>query len=200
MLPWGSEVWRYKCCYFLKALFSGDCSVLPFPYVFFLIPLRQISWLIRVFCGQNKLPYLQSLTIRLPCPRGRLNKYVLSVFSERCSFASSPCSVSHNTVWLWELIQCDSTTVIHLVKFSKLLNQQGTWFSGLKTGKRREEQETRWGETTARGHGLYSHCVCGKDTCFPQLQGEKAMAPTPVLLPGESQGWGSLMGCRPWGH
>ena len=23
---------------------------------------------------------------------------------------------------------------------------------------------------------------------------------TPVLLPGESQGWGSLLGCRPWGR
>ena len=26
----------------------------------------------------------------------------------------------------------------------------------------------------------------------------KAAAPTPVLLPGESQGRGSLVGCRPW--
>ena len=24
--------------------------------------------------------------------------------------------------------------------------------------------------------------------------------PTAVLLPGESQGWGSLVGCRLWGH
>ena len=24
--------------------------------------------------------------------------------------------------------------------------------------------------------------------------------PTPVLLPGESQGWGSLVGCHLWGH
>ena len=24
--------------------------------------------------------------------------------------------------------------------------------------------------------------------------------PTPVLLPGESQGQRSLVGCRPWGH
>ena len=24
--------------------------------------------------------------------------------------------------------------------------------------------------------------------------------PTPVFLPGESQGWGSLMGCRLWGR
>ena len=29
---------------------------------------------------------------------------------------------------------------------------------------------------------------------------EKKWQPTPVFLPGESQGWGSLVGCRPWGH
>ena len=28
---------------------------------------------------------------------------------------------------------------------------------------------------------------------------EKEMA-TPVFLPGESQGWRSLVGCRLWGH
>ena len=28
---------------------------------------------------------------------------------------------------------------------------------------------------------------------------EKAMAPTPVLLPGKSHGWRSLIGCSPWG-
>ena len=29
---------------------------------------------------------------------------------------------------------------------------------------------------------------------------EKEMQPTPVFLPGESQGWGSLVGCHPWGR
>ena len=29
---------------------------------------------------------------------------------------------------------------------------------------------------------------------------EKAMAPTPVLLPGKSHGWRSLVGGSPWGH
>ena len=28
---------------------------------------------------------------------------------------------------------------------------------------------------------------------------EKEMAPTPLFLPGESQGWGSLVGCHLWG-
>ena len=33
---------------------------------------------------------------------------------------------------------------------------------------------------------------------FPAL--EKEMATTPVFLPGESQGQGSLVGCRLWGR
>ena len=33
---------------------------------------------------------------------------------------------------------------------------------------------------------------------FPAL--EKEWQPTPVFLPGESQGQGSLVGCRLWGH
>ena len=34
---------------------------------------------------------------------------------------------------------------------------------------------------------------------FPSLQRRK-WQPTPVFLPGESQGRGSLVGCRLWGH
>ena len=30
--------------------------------------------------------------------------------------------------------------------------------------------------------------------------GHKSCAPTPVFLPGESQGWRSLVGCHLWGH
>ena len=33
---------------------------------------------------------------------------------------------------------------------------------------------------------------------FPAL--ERKWQPTPVFLPGESQGRGSLVGCRLWGH
>ena len=34
---------------------------------------------------------------------------------------------------------------------------------------------------------------------FPFHALEREMQPTPVFLPGESQGWGSLGGCRLWG-
>ena len=37
------------------------------------------------------------------------------------------------------------------------------------------------------------------DFYMPLCVSEKAMAPTPVLLPGKSHGWRSLVGCSPWG-
>ena len=35
---------------------------------------------------------------------------------------------------------------------------------------------------------------------FTFIHWRRKWQPTPVFLPGESQGWGSLVGCRLWGH
>ena len=35
---------------------------------------------------------------------------------------------------------------------------------------------------------------------FTSMHWRRKRQPTPVFLPGESQGWGSLVGCRLWGH
>ena len=35
---------------------------------------------------------------------------------------------------------------------------------------------------------------------FTFMHGRRKWQPTPVFLPGESQGRGSLVGCRLWGH
>ena len=35
---------------------------------------------------------------------------------------------------------------------------------------------------------------------FTFLHWRRKWQPTPVFLPGESQGWGSLVGCSPWGR
>ena len=42
---------------------------------------------------------------------------------------------------------------------------------------------------------MASHCT-GEYSHYP----EKAVAPTPVLLPGKSHGRRSLVGCSPWGR
>ena len=37
-------------------------------------------------------------------------------------------------------------------------------------------------------------------TLFTSMHWRRKWQPTPVFLPGESQGWESLVGCRLWGR
>ena len=37
-------------------------------------------------------------------------------------------------------------------------------------------------------------------SCSSRIYRRRQWHPTPVLLPGESHGWRSLVGCSPWGH
>ena len=57
-----------------------------------------------------------------------------------------------------------------------------------------------WMEESGRLQSMGSLRV-GRDFTFtfPFQALEKKWQPTPVFLPGESQGRGSLVGCRPWG-
>ena len=52
---------------------------------------------------------------------------------------------------------------------------------------------------------MAKHFLTLKASMLKKLQAsntfvEKAMATTPVLLPGKSHGWRSLVGCSPWGR
>ena len=40
----------------------------------------------------------------------------------------------------------------------------------------------------------------GHDFTFTFMHWRRKWQPTPVFLPGESQGRGSLVGCHPWGR
>ena len=62
-----------------------------------------------------------------------------------------------------------------------------------KMEKRREEEEEKEG----RGEGVV------ETTWFIWSSSNvwrRQWQPTPVFLPGESQGWGSLVGCHLWGR
>ena len=62
--------------------------------------------------------------------------------------------------------------------------------------------KTPWTEEPGGLQSMGSLRVHGGDFTFTFhfLALEKEMTPAPVFLPGESQGRGSLVGCRPWGH
>ena len=49
-------------------------------------------------------------------------------------------------------------------------------------------------------HGVAEDQTRLSDFTFTFMHWRRKWQPTPVFLPGESQGWGSLVGCRLWGR
>ena len=49
-------------------------------------------------------------------------------------------------------------------------------------------------------HGVEKSRTRLSDFTFTFIHWRRKWQPTPVFLPGESQGWGSLVGCRLWGR
>ena len=60
-----------------------------------------------------------------------------------------------------------------------------------------------WTEEPGRLHSMGSlrvrHHWANSLSLFTFLHWRRKWQPTPVFFPGESQGWGSLVGCRLWG-
>ena len=61
-----------------------------------------------------------------------------------------------------------------------------------------------WTETTGRLQSMGSlrvrHDWVTSLSLFTFMHWRRKWQPTPVFLPGESQGWGSLVGCHLWDH
>ena len=56
------------------------------------------------------------------------------------------------------------------------------------------------GAWKAAVHGVAEDRTRLSDFTFTSMHWRGKWQPTLVFLPGESQGWGSLVGCRLWGH
>ena len=56
------------------------------------------------------------------------------------------------------------------------------------------------GAWCAAVHGVAESWTQLSDFIFTFIHWRRKGQPTPVFLPGESQGWRSLVGCRPWGR
>ena len=55
------------------------------------------------------------------------------------------------------------------------------------------------GRLHSRGSRRVRHDRTTSLSLFPFMHWRRKCQPTPVFSPGESQGWGSLVGCRLWG-
>ena len=56
------------------------------------------------------------------------------------------------------------------------------------------------GRVPSMGSRRVGHDWATSFSLFTFMHWRRKWQPTPLFLPGESQGWGSLVGCRLWGH
>ena len=62
------------------------------------------------------------------------------------------------------------------------------------------ENLTDGGAWWAAVHGVAKSRARLSNFTFTFMHWRRKWQPSPVFLPGESQGWGSLVGCRLWGR
>ena len=99
---------------------------------------------------------------------------------------------------LWGHEELDTTDWLHL-HFSLSCAGEG---NGTPLQYSRLENSMDGGAWWAAVHGVAKSWTRLSDFTFtfPFLHCRRQWQPTPVFLPGESQGRGSLVGCRLWGH
>ena len=83
-----------------------------------------------------------------------------------------------------------------------------SWFIGLKKAMAPHSSTLAWkipwteepGRLQSMGSLRVWHDWATSLSLFTFMHWRRKWQPTPVFLPGESQGWGSLEGCSPWGR
>ena len=90
-------------------------------------------------------------------------------------------------VWPWSCCFPSWTSVYLCVPHSSTLAWKIPWME--KSGRLQSMGSLRVGHDWATSLSLFTFMHC-----------RRKWQPSPVFLPGESQGWGSLVGCRLWGR
>ena len=96
---------------------------------------------------------------------------------------------------------CCDQRMLHLVSYCQVV-------PGIGEGSGTHSSTLAWripwmeepGGLQSMGSRRVGHNWATSLSLFPFMHWRRKWQPTPVFLPGESQGWGSLVGCRPWGH
>ena len=136
---------------------------------------------------------------------------LLPIYSSLCSLAWEECQSAHiSQGWIFE--KCltlhnlkNNYTGINWVVDLKLVGEtKNLWFYTENLGKVTNIlQSTYLYLLSERAWMLHSENTTYWATSlslFTFMRWRRKWQPTPVFLPGESQGWGSLVGCHLWGR
>ena len=113
-----------------------------------------------------------------------VSKYILSlVYTQTFKNERAPGTKNLSNTWLRWLIHMEKAMAPH----SSTLAWKIPWTE--EPGKLQSMGLLRVGHDWATSLSLFTF-----------MHWRRKWQPTPVFLPGESQGWGSLVGCHLWGH
>ena len=102
-------------------------------------------------------------------------------------------------------VQANYTTLFFFFFFFSCLVEISSWFSHLCKAPHSSTLAWKipWMEEPGRLQSMGSRTVglywVTSLSLFTFMHWRRKWQPTPVFLPGESQGWGSLVGCHLWG-
>ena len=140
-------------------------------------------------------------------------------------YLSSNCEFGNSAIWQiysltrYPVLQPNSRSVFLYHHISQLITiESAFYFKKLTNGKRwrgvaekataPHSRTLAWripwtgepGGLQSMGSRRVGHDWATLLSLFTFMHWRRKWQPTPVILPGESQGWGSLVGCRPWGR
>ena len=106
------------------------------------------------------------------------------------------------------LITCNAITILRLLFFLQFLNILLHLFLYKKFDQIFKIKINNWSVYLLKFHSIYSlvrgaslqFCIFLLGNIILLENDVLYWHPTPVLLPGKSHGWRSLVGCSPWGH
>ena len=126
-------------------------------------------------------------------------------FSEYSSFVSLGKFIPRYLI-LFVVMMNGIDSLISLSDFSMLAyrNASGFWEKAMAPHSSTPAWKIPWTEEAGRLQSMGSLKV-GHDSVtslslFTFMHWRRKWQPTPVFLPGGSQGWGCLVDCRLWGH
>ena len=122
------------------------------------------------------------------------NIVLLSIIDKYCVF------------WTWEFILCFSSIEFCVYKFANLYHLHFCLFI-VCLAMAPHSSTLAWkiplmedpGRLKFMGSLRVGHDWATSLSLFTFMRWRRKWQPTPVFLPGESQGWGSLVGCCLWG-
>ena len=105
------------------------------------------------------------------------------------------CVMQTNSTW-----RQDSITVLFIFEDHHISNLEKAMAPHSSTLAWKTPWTEEPGGLQSMGSLRVGHDWATSLSLFTFMHWRRKWHPTPVFLPGESQGWGSLVGCRLWGH